>query len=99
MSSRSAKLPMLAIAFLSKANLGQQVPNWYGSFGVSVLGSQRVGFTSVVAPWASFLNYGPGARAMQTRRTLPTPPTCARPGRNERQSPFSTLKHTIAPSG
>jgi hypothetical protein len=52
---------MSAIAFRPRANLWQQVPNWYGSFGASVLGSQRVAVASVVAPWASFLNYGPVA--------------------------------------
>ena len=35
------------------------MPNFYGSFGVSVLGSQRAAITSVVAPWANFLSYGP----------------------------------------
>jgi len=40
-------------------NLGRQVPNWYGSFGISVLGNQGVAITSAIAPWTSFLNYGP----------------------------------------
>ena len=40
-------------------NLGRQVPNWYGSFGISLLGAEGVSISSVVAPWASFLNLGP----------------------------------------
>jgi hypothetical protein len=40
-------------------NLGRQLPNWYGSFGISVLGAERVAISSVVAPWPCFLNYGP----------------------------------------
>ena len=51
--------PLRRLLFWLGLNLGRQVPNWYGSFGVSVLGSQRVAIASVVAPWASFLNYGP----------------------------------------
>jgi pyruvate/2-oxoglutarate dehydrogenase complex dihydrolipoamide acyltransferase (E2) component len=35
------------------------VPNWCGSFGLSVLGARGVSISSVIAPWASFLNYGP----------------------------------------
>jgi hypothetical protein len=51
--------PLRRLLFWLGLNLGRQVPNWYGSFGVSVLGSQRVAIASVVAPLASFLNYGP----------------------------------------
>jgi hypothetical protein len=51
--------PLRRLLFWLGLNLGRQVPNWYGTFGVSVLGSQRVAIASVVAPWASFLNYGP----------------------------------------
>lgn len=40
-------------------NLGRQVPNWWGTFGISVLGGERVAISSVVSPWAGFLNYGP----------------------------------------
>jgi hypothetical protein len=51
--------PLRRLLFWLGLNLGRQVPNWYGSFGVSVLGSQGVAIASVVAPWATFLNYGP----------------------------------------
>ena len=64
---RLARLPWplrRAVLWLG-LNLGRQVPNHFGSFGLSVLGSQRVAITSVVAPWTSFLNYGPiGADGM-----------------------------------
>lgn len=40
-------------------NLGRQVPRWYGTFGISLLGAEGVAISSVVAPWASFLNLGP----------------------------------------
>jgi hypothetical protein len=51
--------PLRRLLFWLGLNLGRQVPNRCGSFGVSVLGSQRAAIASVVAPWASFLNYGP----------------------------------------
>ncbi|MDB5372402.1 MAG: hypothetical protein JWP04_1044 [Belnapia sp.] len=51
--------PLRRLLFWLGLNLGRQVPNWYGSFGVSVLGAERVAISSVIAPWAGFLNYGP----------------------------------------
>lgn len=51
--------PLRRVLFWLALNWGRQVPNWYGSFGVSVLGAQGVAISSVVAPWAVFLNYGP----------------------------------------
>jgi hypothetical protein len=51
--------PLRRLMFWLGLNLGRQVPNWYGSFGVSVLGAERVAISSVIAPWAGFLNYGP----------------------------------------
>jgi len=40
-------------------NLGRQVPNYFGTFGVSALGGQGAAIVHAVAPWASLLNYGP----------------------------------------
>ena len=40
-------------------NLGRQVPNHFGTFGVSALGGQGAAIVHAVAPWASLLNYGP----------------------------------------
>ena len=58
---RIAKLPwpLRRLAFWLGLNLGRQVPNWYGTFGISLLGDQGVAISSAVAPWASFLNLGP----------------------------------------
>lgn len=51
--------PLRRAAFWLGLNLGRQVPNWFGSLGISVLGAEGVAISSVVAPWAGFLNYGP----------------------------------------
>jgi hypothetical protein len=40
-------------------NLGRQVPNYFGTFGVSALGGRGAAIAHAVAPWASLLNYGP----------------------------------------
>lgn len=56
-----ARLPWPArrLLFWLGLNLGRQVPNWYGTCGISVLGAEGVAIPSVIAPWASFLNFGP----------------------------------------
>ena len=57
--------PLRRALFWLGLNLGRQVPNWYGTFGISLLGAEGVAISSVVAPWAGFLNLGPiGADGM-----------------------------------
>ena len=51
--------PLRRLCFWLGLNLGRQVPNWWGTCGISVLGEKRVAISSVVSPWAGFLNYGP----------------------------------------
>ena len=52
-------LPLRRLGFWLAANLGRQVPNYFGSFAISVLGSQGVAITQSIAIAPSFLNYGP----------------------------------------
>ena len=40
-------------------NWGRQVPNHFGSFGISVIGNQGIAFAHAVSLWTSFLTYGP----------------------------------------
>jgi hypothetical protein len=40
-------------------NWGRQVPNHFGSFGISVVGNQGIAFAHAVSLWTSFLTYGP----------------------------------------
>jgi hypothetical protein len=52
-------LPLRRLAFWLGRNLGRQVPNHFGTFGVSVIGAQGVSIVMGVSHWTSFLSYGP----------------------------------------
>jgi hypothetical protein len=52
-------LPLRRFSFWLAANLGRQVPNYFGSFAISVLGGQGVAITQSIAIAPCFLNYGP----------------------------------------
>ncbi len=51
--------PLRRAAFWLGRNLGRQVPNHYGTFGVSVVGAQGISIVMGVSHWTSFLSYGP----------------------------------------
>ncbi|HET7883324.1 MAG TPA: hypothetical protein VFL55_20730, partial [Acetobacteraceae bacterium] len=56
-----ARLPQplrLLLVWLS-LNIGQQVPNFMGSFAISALGSHGAAIVGTIPVWSSFLNYGP----------------------------------------
>jgi hypothetical protein len=56
-----ARLPMLlrrALWWLG-LNIGRQRPNYFGTFGVSVLGGDGASVVYPVSPWTVFLSYGP----------------------------------------
>jgi hypothetical protein len=56
-----ARVPMLlrrAIWWLG-LNIGRQRPNYFGTFGVSVLGGDGASIVYPVSPWTVFLSYGP----------------------------------------
>jgi hypothetical protein len=56
-----ARLPMLlrrAIWWLG-LNIGRQRANYFGTFGVSVLGGDGASVVYPVSPWTVFLSYGP----------------------------------------
>lgn len=40
-------------------NLGRQVPNYFGTFAISPLGSHGAAILGTIPVWTSFLNYGP----------------------------------------
>ncbi len=40
-------------------NIGRQRPNYFGTFGVSVLGSTGTSVVYPVSPWPVFVTYGP----------------------------------------
>jgi hypothetical protein len=56
-----ARVPLLlrrALWWLGM-NIGRQRPNFFGTFGVSVLGGDGVEVVHPVSPWTIFLSYGP----------------------------------------
>ncbi|HMB09768.1 hypothetical protein [Saliniramus sp.] len=52
-------LPLRRLAWLWGFNSGRQRPNYFGTFGVSVLGHLGGEITRPVSPLTSFLSYGP----------------------------------------
>jgi hypothetical protein len=58
---RLAYLPLLlrrAIWWLG-LNIGRQRPNYFGTFGVSVLGGDGTSVGFPISPWTVFISYGP----------------------------------------
>jgi hypothetical protein len=51
--------PLRRWAFWLGRNLGRQMPNHLGTFGVSALGDRGVSFIAPVSHWSGFLAYGP----------------------------------------
>ncbi len=45
------------LIFLGR-NIGRQVPNRFGTFGISAVGDRGIVFTTAVSHWTSFLTYG-----------------------------------------
>jgi hypothetical protein len=52
-------LPLRRVLLWVGFNLGRQVPNFFGSFAISVLGGQGATILDTIAVWPSFLSYGP----------------------------------------
>lgn len=52
-------LPLRRAALFLALNLGRQVPNYFGTFAISPLGSHGAAIVNTIPVWTSFLNYGP----------------------------------------
>jgi hypothetical protein len=52
-------LPLRRAGLWLALNLGRQVPNYFGTFAISPLGSHGAGILHTIPVWTSFLNYGP----------------------------------------
>jgi hypothetical protein len=52
-------LPLRRLAIWLALNLGRQVPNYFGTFAISPLGSFGAAIVDTIPVWTSFLNYGP----------------------------------------
>jgi hypothetical protein len=52
-------LPLRRLALFLALNLGRQVPNYFGTFAISPLGSHGAAILDTIPVWTSFLNYGP----------------------------------------
>jgi len=52
-------LPLRRLALFLALNLGRQVPNYFGAFAISPLGSHGAAILDTIPVWTSFLNYGP----------------------------------------
>jgi hypothetical protein len=52
-------LPLRRLAMFLALNLGRQVPNYFGTFAISPLGSHGAAILDTIPVWNSFLNYGP----------------------------------------
>ncbi len=52
-------LPLRRLAMFLALNLGRQVPNYFGTFAISPLGSHGAAILDTIPVWTSFLNYGP----------------------------------------
>lgn len=51
--------PLRPAGFWLGRNWGRQAANFYGSFGISVVGQGGLRFTQSLSLWTSFLSYGP----------------------------------------
>ncbi len=51
-------------------NIGRQRPNYFGTFGLSVLGAGGVDVGFPISPWTMFISYGPISPAGDVRITL-----------------------------
>ncbi len=51
--------PLRRAAFWLGRNIGRQVPNHFGTFGLSVVADQGIAIILGVSHWTSFLSYGP----------------------------------------
>lgn len=51
--------PLRQMVIWMGRNIGRQVPNRFGTFGISSAGDQGIAFTTAVSHWTSFLTYGP----------------------------------------
>ena len=52
-------LPLRRAGLWLALNLGRQVPNYFGTFAISPLGSHGAAILHTIPVWTSFLNYGP----------------------------------------
>jgi len=52
-------LPLRRLGMWLALNLGRQVPNYFGTFAISALGSHGAAIVDTIPVWTSFLNYGP----------------------------------------
>ena len=52
-------LPLRRLGIWLALNLGRQVPNYFGTFAISPLGSHGAAIIDTIPVWTSFLNYGP----------------------------------------
>jgi hypothetical protein len=52
-------LPLRRLVLFLGLNLGRQVPNYFGTFAISPLGSHGAAILDTIPVWTSFLNYGP----------------------------------------
>jgi hypothetical protein len=52
-------LPLRRLGLWLALNLGRQVPNYFGTFAISPLGSHGAAIVGTIPVWTSFLNYGP----------------------------------------
>ena len=52
-------LPLRRMILWLGLNLGRQVPNYFGTFAISPLGSHGAAIVDTIPVWTSFLNYGP----------------------------------------
>jgi hypothetical protein len=52
-------LPLRRLLLWIGLNIGRQVPNFFGSFAISVLGGQGATIRDTIAVWPGFLSYGP----------------------------------------
>lgn len=62
--------PLRPAAFWLGRNWGRQTANFYGSFGISVVGKGGTRFTHSLSLWTSFLSYGPIASGRGTEVLL-----------------------------
>ena len=52
-------LPVRRAGLWLALNLGRQVPNFFGTFAISALGSHGAAIVDTIPVWSGFLNYGP----------------------------------------
>lgn len=52
-------LPLRRMVLWLALNSGRQVPNYFGTFAISPLGSHGAAIVDTIPVWTSFLNYGP----------------------------------------